>query len=197
MARLLGLGYPGGPIIDQLSQEGQAAKVAFPRTTAKGTFDFSFSGLKTAVYHYIQQQARGLVQDEGPGARGQGPGDEDGRAQPEQAHPSRSGLEREMIADVAASFQEAAVDILVTKTLRATQRTGIRQVVVGGGVASNRRLRERFAQEATAKKLRVVFPPPRLCVDNGAMIAGQASTLLQKGRVASLAITADPNLCLA
>ena len=197
VARLLGLGYPGGPIIDQLSQEGQAAKVAFPRTSTKGTFDFSFSGLKTAVYHYVQKQAQGLGQDEGPGARGQGPGDEDGRAQPEQAHPSRSGLEREMIADVAASFQEAAVDILVTKTLRATQRTGIRQVVVGGGVASNRRLRERFAQEATAKKLRVVFPPPRLCVDNGAMIAGQASTLLRKGRVASLTITADPNLCLA
>jgi N6-L-threonylcarbamoyladenine synthase len=89
------------------------------------------------------------------------------------------------------------VDVLVAKTLKACHRTGINQIVVGGGVASNRRLRERLAEEAAAKKLRVVFPPPGLCVDNGAMVAGLAYPLLQKGRVAPLSVTTDPNLCLA
>ena len=89
------------------------------------------------------------------------------------------------------------MDILVTKTLRAIQRTGIRRVVVGGGVASNRRLRARFAQEAAEKKLEVVFPPPALCVDNGAMVAGIGFPLLQRGRVAALSMNADSNLCLA
>ena len=89
------------------------------------------------------------------------------------------------------------MDVLVSKTLRACQRTGMRQVVVGGGVASNRRLRAKFAEQALAHKLRVVFPPPRLCVDNGAMVAGMAFPLLQRGRVASLSLNSDPNLCLA
>jgi len=168
VAKLLGLGYPGGPVIDRLSAQGQAAKVAFPRSHTKQPFDFSFSGLKTAVFHYVQKQLDGA----GP-------------------------LAEQQVADVAASFQEAAVDSLVTKTLRACQRTGIKRVVVGGGVASNRRLRAKFAEVATTQKLQVVFPPPALCVDNGAMVAGIAYPLLQQGRVAPLTITSDPNLCLA
>lgn len=100
------------------------------------------------------------------------------------------------MADIAASFQEAVVDVLVTKTLRACQRTGITRVAVGGGVASNRRLRARFGEEAAGHKLHVVFPPPNLCVDNGAMVAGIGYPLLQKGRVASLSLTSDANLCL-
>ena len=169
VAKLLGLGYPGGPIIDRLSEEGRAKAIPFPRSSAKAPFDFSFSGLKTAVFHYIQKQK--VVQG--------------------------SGLNHQQIADIAASFQEAAVEVLVTKTLRACQRSGINRVIVGGGVASNRRLRTRFAEEGAAKKLQVVFPPPNLCVDNGAMVAGMAYPLLQQGRVASLAITTEPNLCLA
>ena len=97
---------------------------------------------------------------------------------------------------MAASFQEAAVDILVTKTLRACQRTGVKQIVVGGGVASNSRLRDRLGEAGATHKLRVVFPPPRLCVDNGAMVAGLAYPLLQQGRVAPLTAASDPNLCL-
>ena len=89
------------------------------------------------------------------------------------------------------------MDMLVTKTLRACQRTGMTRVVVGGGVASNRRLRAKFAEAGASHKLAVVFPPPRLCVDNGAMVAGMAYPLLQQGRVASLALASDPNLCLA
>jgi len=180
VARLLGLGYPGGPVIDQLSEEGRTT-IQFPRSTAKQAFDFSFSGLKTAVYQYVEKIAEGSRL----------------KAEGDRLEPRASSLERSQIADIAASFQEAAVDILVTKTLRACQRTGVTQVVVGGGVASNRRLRVRFADEAAAKKLRVVFPPPKLCVDNGAMVAGIGFPLLQRGRVASLDVPSDPNLCLA
>ena len=182
VAKLLGLGYPGGPVIDRLSEEGQAEKIPFPRSNTKQAFDFSFSGLKTSVYNYVKHQTRNS---------------ECGMGNAESAHEIPNSLSRQEIADIAASFQEAAVDILVTKTLRACQRTGIQRVVVGGGVASNRRLRARFAQEAAAKKLDVVFPPPALCVDNGAMVAGVGFPLLQRGRVASLTLNADPNLCLA
>ena len=187
VAKLLGLGYPGGPAIDRLSDEGHAIKDAFPRTHTKGAFDFSFSGLKTAVFQYVQKAAQGS----GLGAKSGGP--ESGAKSPERPLAS---LERQQIADIAASFQEAAVDMLVTKTLRACQRTGITQIAIGGGVASNRRLRVRFAEEAAAKKLRAVFPPPSLCVDNGAMVAGIGYPLLRQGRVAPLSVNSDPNLCL-
>jgi N6-L-threonylcarbamoyladenine synthase len=179
VAKLLGLGYPGGPAIDRLSDEARGAVMPFPRSQNKQPFDFSFSGLKTAVYQYVKKQSQGLARNAGPGMEG-------------------SGLGREEVANIAAGFQEAAVDVLITKTLRACQRTGMRRVVVGGGVACNRRLRARFAEAeaASGNKLQVVFPPPALCVDNGAMVAGIAHPLLQQGRVAPLSINSNPNLCL-
>ena len=181
VAKLLGLGYPGGPVIDRLSEQGQTT-IAFPRSHIKQPFDFSFSGLKTAVFHYIQKLAQGSRLEAGESTS--------------PFEPRASSLEPQQVADVAASFQEAAVDVLVTKTLKACQRTGLPRVVVGGGVASNRRLRARFAEVAAEKKLQVVFPPPSLCVDNGAMVAGMGFPLLQRGRVASLSLAIDPNLCL-
>ena len=183
VAALLGLGYPGGPVIDRLSNEGRPSAVALPRTQTKGALDFSFSGLKTAVYNHIKKH-NGVAQ--GSGLRAQG----------EDPEPTAPSPERLSVADIAASFQEAAVDMLVTKTLRACQRTGMKRVVVGGGVASNRRLRAKFAEAGAAHALTVVFPPPRLCVDNGAMVAGMGYPLLRLGRVASLAMASDPNLCL-
>jgi N6-L-threonylcarbamoyladenine synthase len=173
VAKLLGLGYPGGPVIDRLSEEARPS-IPFPRVHSKQPLDFSFSGLKTAVYNYVKHQARNS----------------------ELGMPPNS-LSRQEVANIAASFQETAVDILVTKTLKAVARTGLKRVVVGGGVASNRRLRARFAEEAADKKLEVVFPPPALCVDNGAMVAGIGFPLLQHGRVAALSMNADANLCLA
>ncbi len=187
VAKMLGLGYPGGPIIDRLSAEGQAS-IAFPRTQTKQSFDFSFSGLKTAVYQYIRSHTRPT--SEGHKAEVVPPqsGGQDAEDSP---------LSSQAISDIAASFQETVVETLVTKTLRACQRTGLRDVVVGGGVASNRRLRERLKEEASSKKYRVIFPPPGLCVDNGAMVAGLGFSLLQRGKLAPLNLAIDPNLCLA
>lgn len=180
VAKMLGLGYPGGPVIDRLSEEGRADAVAFSRTTAKDTFDFSFSGLKTAVYQYVTKQVEG--------SRLKGEGD--------TLDPQPSTLDRQQVVDVAASFQEAAVDILATKTLRACQRTGLKRIVVGGGVAANRRLRAKLIEAGESKKLQVVFPPPSLCVDNGAMVAGLAYQRLQAGMRSPLSLAVDPSLCL-
>ncbi|MBI4340846.1 MAG: tRNA (adenosine(37)-N6)-threonylcarbamoyltransferase complex transferase subunit TsaD [Candidatus Omnitrophica bacterium] len=188
VAKLLGLGYPGGPAIDRLSEGGNPKQVPLPRSHGKQPFDFSFSGLKTAVYHHVQKATTGLKREAGSQKL---------EAEAYAAiQPPASSLQPQDIADIAASFQEAAVDVLVSKTLKACQRTGVAHIVVGGGVASNRRLRARLAEEAAAKKLRAVFPPPALCVDNGAMVAGIGFPLLQRGRVAALTLNSDPNLCL-
>ena len=166
VAKLLGLGYPGGPVIDRLSDEGNRAAVPLPRPAMKDGFDFSFSGLKTAVYHHVEQARRA------------------------------GAFERAQVADVAASFQETAVELLIAKTLRACQRTGLKRLVVGGGVAANRRLRARLAEEGQARKFEVVIPPPALCLDNGAMVAGLAFERLRRGRQNSLAMNTDPRLHL-
>ena len=168
VAKLLGLGYPGGPVIDRISSDGNPAAVAFPRAGSKDGLDFSFSGLKTAVFNYIRHLA-----------------------------PHTSPLAPQQIADIAASFQEAAVEMLISRSLRACQRTGLTQLVIGGGVAANRRLRERLTEAAAAKKIRVIAPALDLCVDNGAMIGALGFELLRAGRVSPLSITADSNLCLA
>ena len=185
VAKVLGLGYPGGPAIDQLSQTVIAPSVKFSRSATKQAFDFSFSGLKTAVFHYVQKTS------EGSRLKAQG-----SREATERLEPPASSLEQRDIADIAASFQEAAVDMLVTKTLRACQRTGMTRIAVGGGVASNRRLRTRLSEAGASHQFHVIFPPPALCVDNGAMVAGIGYPLLQRGRVAPLSITSDSNLCL-
>jgi N6-L-threonylcarbamoyladenine synthase len=188
VAKLLGLGYPGGPVIDRLSTDVSGPPIMFPRGQSKQPFDFSFSGLKTAVFHYVQRNAKGF----GLGAEGNGP-----QPTATSLQPVGSALDPKEIARIAASFQEAAVDVLVAKTLKACQRTGIRRVVVGGGVASNSRLRARFADAAAEQKLQVVFPPPPLCVDNGAMVAGIAYPLLRRGRTAPLSLNSNPSMCLA
>ncbi|HBH97436.1 MAG TPA: tRNA (adenosine(37)-N6)-threonylcarbamoyltransferase complex transferase subunit TsaD [Candidatus Omnitrophica bacterium] len=171
VAKMLGLGYPGGPAIDRLSEEGRRDAVAFTRSTARDGFDFSFSGLKTDVYRYVQKLGQGA------GDKGQG---KDHTPRPGPLAPGPQ-LDRQQIADIAASFQEAAVDILMAKALRACQRTGLRRLVVGGGVAANRRLRERLQHEQQAGTWQVVVPEPSLCVDNGAMVAGLAFASLRRG----------------
>ncbi|MBI2884665.1 MAG: tRNA (adenosine(37)-N6)-threonylcarbamoyltransferase complex transferase subunit TsaD [Candidatus Omnitrophica bacterium] len=170
VAKLLDLGYPGGPVIDRLSSEGRADAVPFPRHHTKGSFDFSFSGLKTAVYHHVRDTLAASRES-----------------------PPAAASRHAAVADVAASFQEAAVDMVVVRALRACHRTGFRTIVVGGGVAANRRLRQRLAEEGDAKRLRVVIPPPALCVDNGAMIAGCAFEMLRRGSASPLDLPVEPN----
>jgi N6-L-threonylcarbamoyladenine synthase len=166
VARLLGLGFPGGPALDALAAGGDPAAVAFPRAMAdSGDLDFSMSGLKTAVLRYLRaEQAAGRDVS---------------------------------LPDVAASFQEAIVDVQVTKTVAAAKERSVDTVLLGGGVVANTRLRERMADAGSREGLRVLYPPLDLCTDNAAMIAAVGAARLARGERSSLDIAADPNLRLA
>jgi len=166
VASLLGLPYPGGPSVDAAAARGSATAVRFSRPwLAADSFDFSFSGLKTAVLYHV---------------RGHGP-DVKKRA---------TQLSDQEIADVAASFQECVVDVLVGKTLRAAEVYGMDRIIVGGGVAANRRLRTRLMEEAAARGLEVLLPPMKYCTDNAAMVAGLAYHQLQAGITSDLDLEA-------
>ncbi len=166
VARLLGLGYPGGPIIDRLAAQGDPAAIRFPRglTGPKDApYDFSFSGLKTAVARYVEALER------------------DGRPVP--------------VADVCASFQEAVADVLTAKTVRAATDLGIGTVVVAGGVAANSRIRGLAEQRCAAAGLQLRVPRLELCTDNGAMIAAVGAHVAAAGRPAAPAeLGGDPGL---
>ena len=172
VAKLLGLGYPGGPVIDRLSEGADEQAVAFPRATMKDrSIDFSFSGLKSAV--------RRLVQSEGLDTHAHG------------------GSPSPRVRDIVASFQRAVVEALVETTLRACEREGIRTVIVAGGVACNRRLRRAFEEAAAEHGLSVFIPSPVYTTDNAAMIAAAGFLHLERGDYADLDLNADPNLRLA
>ncbi len=162
VAKMMGLGYPGGRVIDQLSKSGNAKAVAFPRARMKkGSHEFSFSGLKTAVWHYLKE--------------------------------SRGGTPP---AEVAASFQEAVVDMLIAPTLRAAIDLDIKDIVLAGGVAANSRLRAKMTEAAAAEGIELHAPPPALCTDNGAMIALAGYHMLQRGLRDDLHLNADADLTL-
>lgn len=165
VAALLGLGYPGGPIIDALAEKGRADAVNFPRTMlAEGSLDFSFSGLKTAVlYHVKGQNAAG---------RPQGPPDE-----------------AEKI-DVAASFQAAVVDVLTGKLFLAAAQEGVKRIAISGGVAANSALRSRIDARAEREGFTFYVPPRELCTDNAAVVAGLAWHGLSRGESSGLTFDA-------
>jgi N6-L-threonylcarbamoyladenine synthase len=166
VAHLLGLPYPGGPSISRLAESGNPKKIAFPRYRTKhGPSDFSFSGLKTAVLYHLRGQ------------------DAQAKTPAPESIPDR--------ADVAASFQAAAIDALVEPTLDFANRRGLSTVAVVGGVASNRRLREQMLARASALGIRCLFPSPIYCTDNAAMIAGLGWQLLRAGRTSNLALDAS------
>ncbi len=163
VARVLGLGYPGGPVLDRLAKQGNPRAVAFPRALLDdGTDDFSLSGLKTAVLRHVR-----AVQQAG---------------------------EQVDVADVAASFQEAVVDVQVAKVLGAAKREGLDTVLLAGGVAANSRLRQRLAADGDGLGIRVLVPAPALCTDNGAMVACAGFFALQRGERTPPDVGADPNL---
>ena len=160
LARVMGLGFPGGPAIDRASDSGDPGAIRFPRALPRRRHHFSFSGLKTSVITYLEKAAR----------RGE--------------LPSRE--------DVAASVQEAIVDVLVGKTLNAAEDTGVRVIGAGGGVLANRRLRARLKAEADRRGLELYIPSPRLCVDNGAMIGAAAVYRVEKGEATPWGAGVDP-----
>jgi N6-L-threonylcarbamoyladenine synthase len=166
VAGLLGLPYPGGPSIDSAAGHGSPAAVRFSRPwLAPESFDFSFSGLKTAVLYHVR----------GHGA---------------DAKKRLTQLSEREVADVAASFQECVVDVLVGKTFRAAEVHGLDRIIVGGGVAANRRLRARFQDQARAAGIELLLPEMRYCTDNAAMVAGLAYHYVQAGRVSGLDLEA-------
>lgn len=161
VARLLGLGYPGGPAIDRLARTGNAKAIRFPRGLSQpkylGTaeepgphrYDWSFSGLKTAVARCVEQfEARG---------------------------------ETVPVADIAAAFQEAVVDVITSKAVLACRENGITELLLGGGVAANSRLRQLTEQRCSAAGIRLTVPPLDLCTDNGAMVAALGAQLVMAG----------------
>jgi N6-L-threonylcarbamoyladenine synthase len=161
VAKLLGLPYPGGPALSKLAQSGGAAAFAFPRPMAdEAGYDFSYSGLKTAVALAAQRE-------------------------PERA------------ADLAASFEAAATDVLVAKTRRAAREEGLARVAVVGGVAANSRLRRELAAAAERDGFALFLPPLALCTDNAAMIAAAGARLLARGVADSLALSAFSRVELA
>jgi N6-L-threonylcarbamoyladenine synthase len=188
VAKMLHLGYPGGPIIDRLAQTGNPQHVHFPRAMmTKETFDFSFSGVKTAVRTHLLQ----LTTPNGEPLFA----DDTFWPIPEASwwEPQRN--------DILASFQQAVADVLVAKTLRAVQQSRAQAIAVVGGVACNSALRQAMQQGAGTKGLPVYFPSPRFCTDNAAMIACAATYRYQTQAQADtppsfLDLDAHPNLAL-
>ncbi|WP_413543879.1 tRNA (adenosine(37)-N6)-threonylcarbamoyltransferase complex transferase subunit TsaD [Citricoccus nitrophenolicus] len=176
VARLLGAGYPGGPVIDRLAQQGDPKAFRFPRGLSAPKFvgtaeepgkhrhDWSFSGLKTAVARCVEQfEAAGVPDTEIP------------------------------TADIAASFQEAVADVITAKAVRACTEHGIRHLMLGGGVAANSRLRSLLAERCEAAGIGLTVPPVRLCTDNGAMVAALGAQLVADGvEPSGLDFAADP-----
>ena len=168
IARIMGLGFPGGPVIDMQAVSGSRDAINFPRGLTQSTdlekyaYDFSFSGLKTAVSRYLQQTPNYKK------------------------------------SDVAASFQEAVVDVLISKSLSACKESGIDRLVIAGGVAANSRLRELAMQRCEVSKVELRIPPINLCTDNGAMVAALGSLAVSEGVLPSqMGISADSAASIA
>jgi N6-L-threonylcarbamoyladenine synthase len=164
-AKMMGLGYPGGKVIDQLARQGDPRAVKFPRARLKkGAYDFSFSGLKTALWHYLKEAGQ-------------------------SDWASRK-------ADVAASFQEAVVDMLVATTMRAARDHEAARIVLAGGVSANSRLREHMTEACRSVGMEVHFPSPYFCTDNAAMIALAGYHKLKRGERAPYGLNADADMTL-
>ncbi len=160
-ARILHLGYPGGPAIEKAARGG-APRLPLPRAWLKDSHDFSFSGLKTALWHLVQRE--NVLADSS------------------------------LLADTAASFQDAVVDVLVTKTIAAAREFKARQILLSGGVAANRLLTERFLNSSP---LPILVPPPHLCTDNAAMVAACGYYYFRRGRLDGYDLDVVPSLTIA
>lgn len=159
VAKILGLGYPGGPLIENLAKKGDSRKIKFRCSGTKRPLDFSFSGIKTAVLYLVNGKQLKVNEKK----------------------------------DIAASFQEKIIDTLIEKSVLACGMKKINQLFVGGGVAANNRLRDKFRETGRLNNLKVYFPPKELCLDNAAMVAGLGYQLFRRGHRSGLDLTADLN----
>ncbi len=165
VAKLLGLGYPGGPLVDRLAREGDARAIDLPRPYLPDTFDFSFSGLKTAVLHRLKAETAGRAPDGRRGTRYPDPAGSGNQV------PDRDAPDATLVRNIAASFQEAVVDVLVRKVEWAVRRKRIARIALSGGVSANEGLRRRMQEMGSRKGIEVFMPSKALCTDNAAMIA--------------------------
>jgi N6-L-threonylcarbamoyladenine synthase len=163
VAKILNLGYPGGPSIEKNARSGNSGKIKFACSNTRNPLDFSFSGIKTAVLYYVQKNFKsgGIT--------------------------SRS----RQIADICASFQESALNVLVEKAFLACAMKNVSVLAVGGGVAANTRLREKFILKASEGRFKVVFPAKGFCMDNAAMVAGLGYWLHRSGKKSGLNLNAS------
>ena len=165
VARALGLPYPGGPFIDKLALEGNPDAIDFPRVFLENnSYDFSFSGLKTAVLNYLNSLAQKNIEP--------------------------------VIEDVAASFQQAVLDVMLEKAFRLVKETGRDKLVIAGGVAANQGLREMFEKQGKLDNIKIFYPPIELCTDNAAMIGSAGYYNFMDGKTSSLDMKVMPNLSL-
>ncbi|MEG1285395.1 MAG: tRNA (adenosine(37)-N6)-threonylcarbamoyltransferase complex transferase subunit TsaD [Romboutsia sp.] len=162
IARAMNLGYPGGPIIDRLAKQGNKSAIDFPRAYLDDGYDFSFSGLKSAVLNYLNAKK---MKDE-----------------------------EIVVEDVAASFQEAVVEVLSNKAVKAAIEKGYKTITLAGGVASNSALREKISEIGKENGIDIKYPPLVLCTDNAAMIGCAGYYNFVKGRIHNMGLNAVPNL---
>lgn len=172
-ARLLNLGYPGGPIIEKMAKNGSSNAINFPRAyLEKGSFDFSFSGIKTALLYYVRDLSRGDT----------------------LLH--KKGIQSVPIHDICASFQKAVFDVIVDKAIDACIRNKAEQLLIGGGVSVNKTLRIMLNDRAEDKNIELLFPEDKICTDNAAMVAAAGYRLYKGGIRSDYSLDAEPNLGL-